>query len=822
MSGRAPRRTRSRAGRASTITPPAQSSGTALRATPFGLAPLWIVGAILFFEVLDDAAFLVASPDIAAALDLDVLEIVEIVAFVATGAIVAAILLAWWADRTRRLPFLTVGTTLSGMFAIGTAGAGGFGSLAGVRVLNRVAEEAGAVPRFALLAEWYPPATRGRVFTSLAATVQAAQVVALIGVALLVRAAGFRLAFVVTGVPLVVLGLLAHMRLDEPIPGALEGRPVRSDPPGLEESFRAVFRVGTLRRLIAGSTVAAIGTRAFSLYLPFFLADVYDLDALGRGLVLAPLMAGGVVGAVVGGRLLDRLAERSPDRVVGLLASFSVIVAAALAVFAAAPSVVLLAAVTSVFGFGAALTGPARLAVLANLIPPSGRTTGLQLTFLHEIPALLLAPTLGGIVQVRWGYDALFLAAVPFLIVAAFIDLSAAPGYAADLRAARAAAHLRETDGLEPSGLVARGLGPGTATVEAAAGTVTEVDRRTGRALAALLARDDGSERALVHCRGRDLLAVPAHRRPAAGVAVVPADGGAPAELTPGNALALVEPDPQRRRALVTRIAGPDVEDDAEDDGPPDAWMLGLARALALGASTVVAEVPRPGGNGARAMLDRLADDGITVVTFPADLADPSDLAGPSAPTSASTGGASISGPAPSPRTTRVSIDGRPVAVPTGGLAAVLVPPGGAARTVTPATATVLPDLPAAGTLTPRELVRLARVAPGNPPPTAGEPDDLLHGLSSLDADRTLSAMTPAGRRLAALAVAVAAGADLVVAPDPTADATTTERQRLVADLWRLHRQSDATLVLVAHGPTPAARLASVTFDLRTREVARA
>ncbi|MGH9084498.1 MAG: MFS transporter, partial [Acidimicrobiales bacterium] len=138
-----------------------------LRQSPYGLRPLLVLGGISFFQRFDSAAFSVAGPDIARDLNISVSDIIGIQTLVGTVAILATLVAGYYADRTRRIPYLAVGTFLSGVFSAITGRGRSFAGIAGPRVVDDAADTAAGVPSLSLLGDYYPDEVRGKAFAFL-------------------------------------------------------------------------------------------------------------------------------------------------------------------------------------------------------------------------------------------------------------------------------------------------------------------------------------------------------------------------------------------------------------------------------------------------------------------------------------------------------------------------------------------------------------------------------------------------------------------------------------------------------------------------------
>ena len=419
-----------------------------LKNTPHGIRPALVLAMLGFFGRFDTAAFSIAGPEIARDLQINVRDIVNIQVLIGTVSIFAVIGIGYLADRTKRTPYIGIGSIVGGIFSMLSGTGRSFAGVAGPRLAADVADQAANVPRFSLLADYYPIASRGRVFAMLGTFARVAALLSALIVGLMVTAIGWRPTFFITGACITAMGVVALFTLNNPIRGYFERKAMGADeesalqedePQSLAESWRTTFGVRTIRRLVTASAIGGVGDTMVGLFFPFFLADHYDLNAFQRSLVGFPAIVFGIVGGVYGGGMIDRFTRKSPSRVLTLLAVYSLIASVGVLLYVARPPLIILIAASSVFAFGGALIGPARGVVFSNVIPASIRTTGLQVTGLATLPALILAGSLGGALFASYGFNAVFLFAFPFMVIDALVSLTAAPFYDLDMRSATAA-----------------------------------------------------------------------------------------------------------------------------------------------------------------------------------------------------------------------------------------------------------------------------------------------------------------------------------------------------------------------------------------------
>ena len=217
-----------------------------------------------------------------------------------------------------------------------------------------------------MLADYYPHEVRGKAFAFLGTLHNVARLVAPVAVGLLLLHIGWQKTFPIVGLPLLASGVISWFTLREhstsTSPSASDGAVraeslVEDEPQSFAEAARATWSVRTVRRLTIGDAFAGAGGDIVGLFVPFFLAEVYGLDPLARGLLFVPAVACSLVGGLIGGALVDRLTRVNPSRVLLVFAIASLILAPEPLVYYFEPPLAFIIVVACLGSFGG-LIGP--------------------------------------------------------------------------------------------------------------------------------------------------------------------------------------------------------------------------------------------------------------------------------------------------------------------------------------------------------------------------------------------------------------------------------------------------------------------------------
>ena len=424
-----------------------------VRRTPYGLAPAIIIGLLVMFQGFDRLTFRFATPELAADLGISASQIIGLLVTMSTILIAANLALGWFGDRHKRVPFVGLGAIVAGMGAMGTnwVRSGSF-TLGTARVTNQVGELANGVPLYSLMADYYPPDVRGKAFAIVSALSRFSQVAAPLAAGGLIVWLGWRPTFLIFGAGITIMGVVVLLRLREPVRGYMERQAVglsddvsrvEDEAQSFGEAWRTTWAVRTLRRLFMADCLQRMDS-VYSLFLIFFLSEVYSLDPLQMGFVFVPAAVTGVIGNFLGGGLIDRFTRRNPGKVLTVRGGLEAVAALSLILVAIEPPLWTIAAVQAVYSFGLALSGPATNVIYSQVIPPSIRTQGLQVFALAEIPTTILFLPLWGAIRFRWGYTEAFLGMVPILLIGAAVAATAGAFFEMDMRANLAGVAARE------------------------------------------------------------------------------------------------------------------------------------------------------------------------------------------------------------------------------------------------------------------------------------------------------------------------------------------------------------------------------------------
>ncbi len=372
--------------------------------------PLVVFFGLNAVDELDRSAAAILTPEIRQHFDLSRARYLGFVALVVLGGLLLQPVVAIFADRYRRIRLALVGAILWALFSFMTGLALGMVLFFVARAGSGVGKAVNDPTHRSLLADWYRPQTRPKVYSLHAAANAVGATVGPLSAGLLAYYFGWRTPFLFFAIPTLIF-VAVGLRLREPVRGAQEralaggsSEAISTEelPPSAAEAWRMCWKIQALRRIwlatpFLSASLIGFGTLASELY-----ADAYGLDERARGIVAAASEPGQLIGLFIGARIATKLLERDPGLILRFLALVSTITSALSGVFAIVPSLAVAIAANVAIALCLAIVGPGIVASLSLAIPPRARAMGFSIGSLFIIPGLLILPMIGWIAD-SWG-----------------------------------------------------------------------------------------------------------------------------------------------------------------------------------------------------------------------------------------------------------------------------------------------------------------------------------------------------------------------------------------------------------------------------------
>ena len=289
---------------------------------------------------------------------------------------IAGLPLARVADRWVRRSLIALSLATWSLMTAASGLARNFTDLALARVGVGIGEAGCTPPAHSLLSDYFPPEKRATVLAVYACGIY-------MGVGLgfwlggwLNDAFGWRVAFMVIGLPGVAMAVVVRFTVREPPRGMSERTAAASRSYSLGETWRFLTRLPSGRRISLGAAFQAFVGYGLGAWIPAFFIRLHGMTPGELGLWLSWITGlGGAIGAFSGGWLADRWVRDQPKArayisLVGALCSTPFIIAAlvldntTLALLSFFPANI----------FGTMWIGPAG-SIVQDLAPPAMRAT---------------------------------------------------------------------------------------------------------------------------------------------------------------------------------------------------------------------------------------------------------------------------------------------------------------------------------------------------------------------------------------------------------------------------------------------------------------
>lgn len=308
------------------------------------------------------------------------------------GLLAAAISLPWalgapftglLSDRLGRKPLIVLALTGMGFATMGAALAPTFSALVVARFVAGVFGAFGPASVMAAVGDLFPPHKRGMAMGWLNSGFGLAAVAGVPSVGIVAGVWGWRWAFALTGLVLLVLAVCVQIAFPSVKPDHQRS--------SLRQTYAAVLGVRHLGNVLAANLLERSVFNAAVLFLPSFLMVHYGLGPADVAPALALVAIGTIVGNTIGGWLGDRF----PKATIFVIAQ-TIAGGCGLLVFGTAPGLVISVVCGALLGLTNATSRPAFLA-LGSELSPRYRGALLGLLSLTNQGGSVVGSSLGGL-----------------------------------------------------------------------------------------------------------------------------------------------------------------------------------------------------------------------------------------------------------------------------------------------------------------------------------------------------------------------------------------------------------------------------------------
>lgn len=321
------------------------------------------------------------------------------------------------ADRAPRKVLIAAGVAIWSLATAAAAFADGFATLLVARAAVGIGEAAYATIAPAILADYFPPERRNRIFTIFYIATPVGSAIGFVLGGVLGEHWGWRAAFLAVGLPGLLVALLALVMRDPPRGQFdLESAP----PPPWGEALRQLARNSRYLYTVAGYVLVTFATGGIADWFATYLSRHRGFElAEAGGTIGQASVIGGIAGTALGGLLADRLKNRvsEPYLLVSAVAMFPAAALAGVALYVVETPAAIVVSITAAQVFLWMYNAPVN-ALLVNAVDAGmrARAFGLSILAIHLLGDVLSPPLIGAISDATDGNLPLALVLVPAFI----------------------------------------------------------------------------------------------------------------------------------------------------------------------------------------------------------------------------------------------------------------------------------------------------------------------------------------------------------------------------------------------------------------------
>lgn len=321
----------------------------------------------------------------------------------------AGIPIARWADVGVRKNIVALALVIWSVMTMFTSTAKGFGTLLIARVGVGIGEAGCSPPIHSLISDMYPEEERATALSTYALGIPIGAAIGTLLGGWIGEYFGWRMAFMVVGLPGIIVAIVVFFTVREPPRGHSEPDHVKvqKDLVPLADTIKFLWGLKAFRHLsFAGALHAFVGY-GVGLFIPAFFMRVHGFGLAETSTYLFLIGLTGMIGTYLGGYLGDRMGKKDKRWYMGV-PGIATMLSVPFAVFFYTTGDPMLAIVLAIPG---AILGPMYLgptfAMTQTLVPPAMRSTASAiLLFVLNLIGLGLGPVFAGFLSdtLRPGY----------------------------------------------------------------------------------------------------------------------------------------------------------------------------------------------------------------------------------------------------------------------------------------------------------------------------------------------------------------------------------------------------------------------------------
>lgn len=225
--------------------------------------------------------------------------------------VTAGIPIARWADKSNRRNIVALAIGLWSFMTAISGAAQNYLQLLAARIGVGVGEAGGSPPAHSIISDIFPPERRASALSFYSTGVNIGVMFGFLFGGLLNEYFGWRVAFVVVGVPGILVALLVRFTLAEPIRGLADAKQAAGEAEPLGVVFSVLWSRRSFRLMAMAAAMNAFAVYSMNSWTASFMIRSFGLTSGEVGIWLALILGlGGAVGLMLGGLLAERLAPR--------------------------------------------------------------------------------------------------------------------------------------------------------------------------------------------------------------------------------------------------------------------------------------------------------------------------------------------------------------------------------------------------------------------------------------------------------------------------------------------------------------------------------
>lgn len=276
---------------------------------------LAVLTLVYVFNFVDRQVIVILSEYIIEDLDLNLTQygMLSGIAFAAIYCLFG-IPIARIADKGNRRNVIAVSLTVWSLFTAACGSVQNFWQLFAARFGVGIGEAGGSPPAHSMVSDIFPANERATALSIYSLGVYGGILVGYIGGAYLVQWFDWRIAFIVVGLPGILLAVLLRLTVKEPPRGFAEVKERTTEETSFQDVLKLLWSRKAFRHLSFACALHAFVTYGVGNFMVIFLSRVHEMPTIEIG-KLYGLVAGigGLVGTFVGGWLSDKLANKTDD-----------------------------------------------------------------------------------------------------------------------------------------------------------------------------------------------------------------------------------------------------------------------------------------------------------------------------------------------------------------------------------------------------------------------------------------------------------------------------------------------------------------------------